>query len=187
MLNKFRDWCDLHFDKYMPKVNGEWKYEGSFGYYAEMILYVIIQITLFIILGKIFDNYLFIIIGSIVYNSIMIFSYAFHCHKLDNCIIITQILFIIFGTLSKITPLWVIFLLCLYSCRDIYNKAPIELNSDFNRDKDWYFKRITFLITMYLIISIIFYYLRLELICKIIMLSLIMVNLMLFKNDKEYI
>lgn len=35
MLDKLRDCLDSKFDKYMPKLdNGEWKYSGSFGYYA---------------------------------------------------------------------------------------------------------------------------------------------------------
>lgn len=98
MLDKLRDCLDSKFDKYMPKLdNGEWKYSGSFGYYAINIIYTIIQIILFILFGKIFNTYMFIIVGTIVYNSIMLFSYAFHCHSLDHCIIITQILFIIFG------------------------------------------------------------------------------------------
>jgi len=153
-----------------------------------MILYYIIQTLLFVVFGKLFDNYLFIIIGSICSVFLQMFTYTHHCHKLEHCIIITQSLFIIFGTLSKITPLYVIFLLCLYSIRDIYQKAPIKLNDDFiGKDEDWHFKRVVLIMIIYLIISLILYYFGFYEICKCIMLSLILVDLMLFKNDKEYI
>ena len=79
-------------------------------------------------------------------------------------------------------------LLCLYSCRNIYQKAPIELNSDFiGKNEDWHFKRVVLIMVIYLIISLILYYFGFYEICKCIMLSLILVDLMLFKNDKEYI
>ena len=102
--------------------------------------------------------------------------------------IISSILMVMFGTLTKIMPMWAIFLLCLYSCRDIYQKSPIELNNDFiGKDKDWHFKRSVLIMVLYLIAALVLYYFGIYEVCKCIMLSLIMVDLMLFKNDKEYI
>lgn len=189
MIEKFRDWCDKHFDKYMPKLeNGEWKYEGSFGYYAQFILYYILQIMLFMLFGKMLNILNFIIVGSIVYNSITIFSYSFHCKNLDHCIIATQIIFSIFGIISKTAHIWVVFLLCLYSCIDIYKKAPIELNVEHEgKDEDWHFKRVVLIMTIYMAISLITYYFGLEQLCKCVLLSLVMTDLLLFKNHKEYI
>lgn len=189
MLDKLRDWLDKHFDKYMPKLpNKKYKYAGSFGYYAILVIYYIIQFGLLFLFGKLFNNLLFIGICSIVYNSIIVFSSAFHCHLLDHCIIITQVLFIIFGILSKIAPLWAVFLLCLYSCRNIYQKSPIEINDDFkNKKEDWYFKKIVCIMIFYLLIALVLYYFKFFEICKCIMWGLIMIDLMLFKNNKDYI
>ena len=113
---------------------------------------------------------------------------GFHCSSNVRCFIISSILMVMFGTLTKIMPMWAIFLLCLYSCRDIYQKSPIELNNDFiGKDKDWHFKRSVLIMVLYLIAALVLYYFGIYEVCKCIMLSLIMVDLMLFKNDKEYI
>lgn len=85
-------------------------------------------------------------------------------------------------------PIWIVFILCLYSIRDVYQKSPLELNNDFkDKDEDWHFKRVVVLMVVYLIASLLCYYFHLYEICKCIMLSLVMVDLMLFKNNKLYI
>ena len=59
--------------------------------------------------------------------------------------------------------LWAVFLLCLYSCVDIYKKAPIELNVEHEgKDEDWHFKRVVLIMTISMAISLITYYFGLE-------------------------
>ena len=101
-------------------------------------------------------------------------------------IIVDFVLF--FGIISQTAPIWVVFLLCLYSCVDIYKKAPIELNAEHeDKDEDWHFKRVILIMTLYLSISLGTYYFCLYELCKCILLSLVMTDLLLFKNHKEYI
>lgn len=93
-----------------------------------------------------------------------------------------------FGIISQTAPIWVVFLLCLYLCVDIYKKAPIELNAEHEgKDEDWHFKRVILIMTLYLSISLGTYYFGLEQLCKCVLLSLVMTDLLLFKNHKEYI
>lgn len=93
-----------------------------------------------------------------------------------------------FGIISKTAPIWVAFLLCLYSCVDIYKKAPIELNVEHEeKNEDWHFKRVVLIMVLYLSVSLGTYYFGLCELCKCILLSLVAVDLLLFKNDKKYI
>ena len=77
-----------------------------------------------------------------------------------------------FSSISKTAPIWVVFLLCLYSYVDIYNKAPIELNAEHeDKDEDWHFKRVILIMTLYLSISLGTYYFCLYELCKCIIKS----------------
>ena len=105
-----------------------------------------------------------------------------------KCFIISSIIGIMFSIISKTAPIWVVFLLCLYSCVDIYKKAPIELNVEHeDKDEDWHFKRVILIMTIDLSITLGTYYFCLYELCKCILLSLVMTDLLLFKNHKEYI
>ena len=48
-------------------------------------------------------------------------------------------------------------------------------------------KRVVLIMTIYMAISLITYYFGLEQLCKCVLLSLVMTDLLLFKNHKEYI
>ena len=103
-------------------------------------------------------------------------------------IIVDFVLFLVLSHRLLLAPIWVVFLLCLYSCVDIYKKAPIELNAEHeDKDEDWHFKRVILIMTLYLSISLGTYYFCLYELCKCILLSLVMTDLLLFKNHKEYI
>ena len=56
-----------------------------------------------------------------------------------------------------------------------------------NKDEDWHFKRAVLIMTLYLSVSLGTYYFGLYELCKCILLSLVIVDLLLFKNNKEYI
>ena len=51
------------------------------------------------------------------------------------------------------------------------------------KDEDWHFKRVVLIMS----ISLITYYFGLEQLCKCVLLSLVMTDLLLFKNYKGYI
>lgn len=158
-----------------------------YAYYITVVVYLTLVFGGLTIVGFVFNSIFQIIIMAILMSILRFYTMGFHCHTNGKCFIVSSILFIIFGILSKIIPMWAVFLLSLYSCRNIYQKSPIELNSDFNKDIDWHFKRVVFLIVVFLTFSLIAYYFKLFIICKCILLSLVMVDLLLFKNDKEYI
>ena len=113
---------------------------------------------------------------------------GFHAHTNGKCFIISSIILVMFSIVSQTIPIWVVFLLCLYLCVDIYKKAPIELNVEHEgKDEDWHFKRVVLIMTIYMAISLITYYFGLEQLCKCVLLSLVITDLLLFKNHKEYI
>lgn len=64
----------------------------------------------------------------------------------------------------------------------------MELNTDYkDKNADWHFTRAVIVILIYLVISIIAYYIQMYELCKCILLSIVMVDLLLFKNEKLYI
>lgn len=157
-------------------------------YYITCAVYLIITFSGLAIVGWIFGVIWQSVVLGILISILRGFTMGFHAHDNIKCFIISSVIMVIFGLLTKMAPIWAIFLLCLYSCRDIYQKSPIELNADFEgKDEDWHFKRAILIMVIYLISSLILYCFKLYELSKCIMLSLVMVDLMLFKNNKEYI
>ena len=157
-------------------------------YYITCVVYLILTFGGLIGIGYLFDVWWQIIVLGICLSLIRSYSMGFHCHTNGKCFIISSIIGIMFSIISKTAPIWVVFLLCLYSCVDIYKKAPIELNAEHEgKDEDWHFKRVILIMTLYLSISLGTYYFCLYELCKCILLSLVITDLLLFKNDKEYI
>jgi hypothetical protein len=175
MIDKIRDLCDIIFKDIKFDV----------GYYVALIIYYTLQIGLFILFGYLFKIYEFIIIGSIMTIFIQSYTYTHHCHKLEHCIILTQILFIIFGILSKIIPCEWSFLFALFSIREIYQKSPLIVEK--NKTKEWYIKRIVNYMLLFIVIDIICYYFSFTLVSSCINFSFIMIELMLFKNTNDFI
>lgn len=175
MIDKIRDWCDLIFKD--SKIDVE--------YYVACVLYYILQVGLFILFGHLFKIYEFIIVGSIMTMFIQNYTYTHHCHKLEHCIILTQILFIIFGILSKTIPCEWSFLFALFSIRNIYQKSPLVVEE--NRNKKWYIKRIVNYILLFIVIDIICYYFNLTLVTSCLNFSFVMIDLMLFENTNDFI
>lgn len=154
------------------------------GYYVICTLYLSIQIGFFILFGILFNNWYFIIIGTIVSNLINNYSYTHHCHKLEHCIIITQLFFIIFGYLaSKIEIEWSL-LFAVISVRHIYTNAPLKITYE-NKPKDWHLYKIILLLIMFLIITIITLRINLNLISNNILWAIIMTDILMIENNLE--
>lgn len=116
------------------------------------------------------------------------YTMGFHAHDNIKCFIISCIVLLTFSVLSEYMPIWAVFLLTIYSCCDIYKKAPIELNNDYkDKDSDWHFKRVVIIMAIYLFIGLISYRFNLYDISKCFLLSICLVDLLLFKNDKQFI
>ena len=157
-------------------------------YYITCVVYLILTFGGLIGIGYIFGVWWQMLVLGICLSCIRSYSMGYHCNTNVHCFIISSIIGIMFSIISKTSPIWVVFLLCLYSCVDIYKKAPIELNAEHEgKDEDWHFKRVVLIMTIYMAISLITYYFGLEQLCKCVLLSLVMTDLLLFKNHKEYI
>ena len=157
------------------------KFGRDFAYYATCTIYTTLMLSVMFILSVLFHNIIFAIISTIVINEIRKYSYGYHEHELLNCIIITNILFLIFGYISKGCPLWVSFLLCCFCIRDIYSKSPLQLNY---KDKtiEWHRHKLkhTLFLTMLVCLSLLYFEQYYFVNC--ILQSIIMTDLLLFEN-----
>lgn len=157
-------------------------------YYITCVVYLILTFGGLIGIGYIFGVWWQMLVLGICLSLARNYTMGYHCNTNVHCFIISSIIGIMFSIISQTIPIWVVFLLCLYSCVDIYKKAPIELNTEYEgKDEDWHFKRVVLIMTIYMAISLITYYFELEQLCKCVLLSLVMTDLLLFKNHKEYI
>ena len=157
-------------------------------YYITCIVYFILTFGGLIGIGYIFGVWWQVALISVLISILRSYTMGFHAHTNGKCFIISSIILVMFSIVSQTIPIWVVFLLCLYSCVDIYKKAPIELNAEHeDKDEDWHFKRVILIMTLYLSISLGTYYFCLYELCKCILLSLVITDLLLFKNHKEYI
>ena len=174
MFDKLRNYLDKVF--YRSKID--------VGYYVISTLYLISQIGLFIIFGVLFNNWYFIIIGTLVSNIINNYSYTHHCHKLEHCIIMTQLFFIIFGYLAKTISVEWSFLFAILSVKEIYLKAPLKLTCE-NKPRDWYLYKIICLLIIFLIIAIVLFYFNFQMISNNILWAIIMTNILMMENKLE--
>lgn len=142
------------------------------------MLIVLIPITI------IFDNWHFAIIGSFVLNVLQKFTYSFHCKNLDNCIILTNCLFLAFGYISKqsLDYLWIVFLIGLFCIKDIYIKAPLKIIVK-GKDEKWHKKMFVRWTFIFLLIIIMFIETKYNIISSCILWTYIMIDLMLFLNS----
>ena len=157
-------------------------------YYITCAIYLVLTFGGLISIGYIFGVWWQVALMGVAISLLRSYSMGFHCHTNDKCFIISSIILVMFSIISETIPMWVVFLLCLYSCVDIYKKAPIELNQEHgDKDEDWHFKRVVLIMTLYLSVSLGTYYFALYSICKCVLLSLVITDLLLFKNEKQYI
>lgn len=146
---------------------------------------IICNMLLFMIpLTILFDNWYFTVIGTIIYNICMKYTYSFHCKNLDNCILLTNLLFIIFGFIAKqsVDYLWVVFLLCLFIIKEIYLKTPLKITND-KKDKKYHKTMFIKWAGLFIFISIICLFFNLKLIVSCILWSFILLYLLLFINE----
>lgn len=174
MIEKVRKYCDLKWED--SKID--------IGYYVAIFIYYFIQIFLFIIFGFLFNNWSFIIIGTVVSTIIHSYTYTHHCHVLENCIILTQIMMICFGYLSSTMDYSWSLLITLISIRYIYISAPIKLSFE-NKDMEWHKYKAVIRLVLFLIISIILMRLGFIRFSKDILWSITMVAVLLIENKLE--
>ena len=110
--------------------------------YAYLIvsgLIMVMQASILLGIGYIFDCVPFVLVTTIFVNCIRNFSSGMHMSNTFRCTIFTSILIIIFGYVSKMSTsyLWALFILYLYCVRDLYLRAPIS-HIDVKLDQRWY-------------------------------------------------
>lgn len=131
MIEKFQDWMIT-------------KAGSDKAYYATIALYIALMFMCLGLNGWIYDNWHMVIIGSVIINVIRRFTSGFHCHSLIHCIILTNVLFIIFGYIAKqfVGNLWVVlFLLSLYSIKNIYIYVPVTETDYVDKAILWHKKK----------------------------------------------
>ncbi len=150
-------------------------------YYITCFIYTFSMVSIMCILSYLFNNWWFAIIGSIVMNLLRTYTYGFHMKTLGGCIVVTNIIFVIFGYISKRCPLWMSFFICMFCIRDIYLKSPLELNF---KDKDikWHREKFNKILVILMAISLASLYFNLTNFIECILWSIIMVDILLFKN-----
>ena len=150
------------------------------------IISIILMLLVMIPLTIIFDNWYFAIIASVAMNITQQFTYSFHCKNLDNCVILTNCLFLAFGYISKqsLDYLWVVFLVCLFCIRDVYIKTPLKLIVK-DKDKYWHKKMYIKWTFIFIIIAYICLNLGFDMIASCILYTFIMSDLMLFLNKTK--
>lgn len=159
-----------------------------YAYYITCAIYLIGTFLGLFIVGYLFGVGWQVILIAVLMSILRNFTSGMHCHSNGKCFIISSIVLVMFSIIAETIPMWIVFLLCLYSCANIYKVAPIELNDDYDvEDEDWFFKRVVIIMVIYLVSSLCTYYMHLYLLTKCILLSIILTNLLLFHNDKEYI
>ncbi len=157
-------------------------------YYITCGVYLFLTFGGLFIIGYICGLTWQILLMTVLISVLRNYTMGFHCHTNIKCFIVSSVILIIFGIISINISVWAVFLLSIYCSFDIYKKAPVELNTDYkDKNADWHFTRAVIVILIYLIISIIAYYIQMYELCKCILLSIVMVDLLLFKNEKLYI
>ena len=176
MLEKIQDYIILKTDNH------------ELAYIITCIIYLILTFSGLFIVGYLFGFWWQVLLFAVLMSLLRNYTMGFHAHNNLKCFIISSIILLVFSILSKYMPIWSVFLLSIYSCVDIYKKAPIELNTDYkDKDETWHFKRAIICMLIYLIIGLVTYRFGYYEISKCFMLSICLVDLLLFKNDKEYI
>lgn len=157
-------------------------------YIVACIVYLFMTFGGLFLVGLVFGYWWQVLLIAILMSIMRMFTMGFHAHKNWRCFIISSILIVMYAILTHYMPIWAVFILCMYSCVDIYKKAPIEPNNDFEgKDNIWQFKGAIICMVIYLVISLISYYFKLYDLSNCFMLSICLVDLLLFKNDKEFI
>lgn len=157
------------------------KFGRDFAYYTTCVIYTSLMLSVMFILSILFDNLLFAIIATIVINEIRRYTYGYHEYELLNCIFLTNILFLIFGYISKGCPLWVSFLLCCFCIRDIYLKSPLQLNYE-DKTTEWHRQKLKHILFILILICLVLLYFNKIFLINCILQSIIMTDLLLFKN-----
>lgn len=155
-------------------------------YYVKNVLYFVSLYGLIIGLSVLFDHLIFALVASVVISIIRFFTSGFHCKKLYNCIIFTNLSFIIFGYCAKqsVDNLWVVFLIASFCLKDIWIKAPLKLEFEC-KTRLWHRKKMDLVFFILSTIIILCLYLNFNYMISYILYSIILVDLLLFVNIEE--
>lgn len=85
------------------------KFGANIAYYVTCFVYLFLMLSMMFILSYLFNNFYFAVLSSIIINIIRAYTYGYHEHELFNCVLLTNLLILIFGYISKGCPLWVSF------------------------------------------------------------------------------
>jgi accessory gene regulator protein AgrB len=161
-------------------------YGKDMGYKIIEYVYAVLSM---IIIGTIMwftNNFIFFVINMIVINLIRAFSSGYHADNLNKCLCLSVLLLFMFGYIlkSSLNYTWLVFIISLFCCRDIISKSPVN-ETDFtdNKTVGWHKQKLTYLM-FWLLVSVIIL-LRIEWIlgANSILLSIVMVDVLLFKNN----
>lgn len=147
---------------------------------------VIQNITILLTVGCMFNIIWFIIIGSIMTIVLSNYSYHFHCNNLDNCSLMTSMLFLCFGLISNQAPYWVGLILFVVSIKTIYEKMPLKKVKE-EKTEEWHNKRLLLCIVMFFILAMASYYFGLVFISSNIIWGIVVYGFTFIKNEKKYI
>lgn len=161
------------------------KYSVDKGYKITEYIWGIFALILTISVGYFTNNLIFALIFFIVTNLIKMYSGSYHCGSLNHCTLFTSLFIIIFGyiTKSSLDYIWLIFIITLFCCKDIILKSPVS-ETDYTHFKtiEYHKKKLTYIIFWLLFSMMVFLELKWNLMANSILTSIIMVDVLLFKN-----
>lgn len=174
MIERFQDWM-------ITKVGSDKAYYATIALYTSLILFTLA------LNGWLFDNWCMVITASIIINILRFFTGGFHCHVLENCIILTNTLMVVFGYIAKVVSdkSWIIlFLISLFSIKDIYSSVPVTETDCKDKSIMWHKKNSIKIVIVLLLCVITLAEFGKIFIVKNILLSIIVVDILLFENSE---
>lgn len=163
------------------------KYGNTKAVYRTIVMADIIQtLSCLLIVGYFFNSYQFIIIGSAIMVILSSYSYHFHCKNLNNCTILTTLLFVVFNYISQNAELWVSLMLCMLMFKDMYIKMPLKLVNK-KKSEEWHKKH--FVVNIVILLFVVMFLLSndgVQLASDIIW-SINMYGLLFFVNENKFI
>jgi signal transduction histidine kinase len=174
MIDKVRDLCDKVFADSKVDV----------GYYVASGLYIFMQLALFTLFGLLFDNIRFSILATVITTLIHNYTYTHHCHVLEHCVFLTQIIFIAFGMLSKVSGVEISLFAAILAMRYIYKNSPIRIVHE-EKSKEWHTYKAAKIMLILLFISLLLIRFGMGNVAKDVLWSLVMCAVLLIENNIE--
>lgn len=151
------------------------------------IIFSVIIFSMMFMLSNVFDTAWFVLISSIIFGCVQTYTYAFHCKNLDYCILLSNMLCLIFGYIAKFSTdyIWFILFIAVFCIKDIYLKTPLKKEKKYKDKKDkWFKKKFITIVFICLILFIILLKLNYKFLANSILCTFIMIDLILFINKE---